>query len=113
MHEPKTGDAEMDRVLSVAGRVAAAPPFFIRSASRNPTFVHARAVAALVLREMGYGWKRIGRALNRSHSSVIGLVRDHEADDRVRRDVREVSETLGLKIEVSDTREGETTKEAP
>jgi chromosomal replication initiation ATPase DnaA len=92
-------DARIDQTYRAIAAVTGVGRYFIKSASRQPSIVYARAVAILVMREaLGMTWPAIAAELNREHSSVLELAQDHDRDQDIRADVAVVSETLTREI---------------
>ena len=49
-------------------------PLVVLSPNRMPNAVQARAEVAQVLRELGWSYPRIGKAIGRSHATVMYLI---------------------------------------
>lgn len=94
----------VDQIFFTVSAVCGVGHHFIaghRKACRRRVIVHARVVAAIVLRQMrSMSYPEIGMAINRHHSSVIELIQNHQHRPQVRRDVsavvEKVSESLRL-----------------
>ncbi len=62
------------QIIEDVARQTGAPVELIVSRQRHPALTAARAAAVLALREAGYSWAEIGRALGgRHHTAVMWL----------------------------------------
>lgn len=82
---------QVDAIFRAVNRVTTIGRHFLRADARQPAIVHARVVAALVLRAPHPGgrmsWPAAGRTLHRSHNALLELVQHHQHRHQVRRDV--------------------------
>ena len=70
-----TREAHSDRYLThQIARQLGFDPLVVLSPSRMPNAVQARAEVAQVLRELGWSYPRIGRAIGRRHDVVMFLL---------------------------------------
>lgn len=79
-------------ILNAVARRTGVTRFELVGPCRRPRFVHARRVAALVMRGRRYSLKEIGSLLNRDHTSILHLLQS--ASDHVR---GEAIEVVGMK----------------
>lgn len=81
----------LDRLYQEVGALTGVGSFFIKGPSRLPYFVHARAVAVLMMRDaLGMTWEAIGDELNRTHVAVLKLAKEKRRDPDVRRDLEQL-----------------------
>ena len=71
----RTREAHSDRYLThQIARQLGHDPLVVLTPSRVPNAVQARAEVAQVLRELGWSYPRIGKAIGRGHSDVMFLL---------------------------------------
>lgn len=84
----------VDNVIAAAAYVTGTTAAEIKSQNRGSELVYARRLVALILRERGFSYPRIARAMNRDHSTIINTVREGEKALRTDYTFRADLETL-------------------
>lgn len=67
-----------DNVIAAAAYLTGTTPQAIKGSSRLSSLVRARRLVAVILREHGFSYPKIARALNRDHSTIVHAVREAE-----------------------------------
>ena len=71
----RTAASHSDRYLThQIARQLGFDPLVVLSPNREAKYVQARAEVAQVLRELGWSYPRIGKAIGRSHATVMYLI---------------------------------------
>lgn len=100
LYESEHRNALVSEVKNLVADVMGLDAEKITSKSRNQKMFFARMQCAVVLRQCGYSLHRVGMAINRDHSTVLYVLRQHSIEVKYNKQYRTWAAKIAEEIEV-------------